>query len=71
MVYPSNVRIESWGRAPDKIWSDEKETSLDVRIPKEAGVEGVADAILNHLAERSDLPGLPIPRTIFTSAKGA
>ena len=27
-VYPSNVRVEAWGRASDKSWSDEKNTSL-------------------------------------------
>jgi len=71
MVHPSNVRIEAWGRAPDKAWSDEKDTSLDVRIPTEAGAGAIADAILEHLRTRKDLPGMtfdfPQPKT----ARGA
>lgn len=63
MVYPSNVRVEAWGRAPDKTWSDEKDTVLDTRVPSVSGVEGVADAILEHLSQRSDLPGLPLARS--------
>jgi hypothetical protein len=57
-VYPSDFQIKSWGRASDGTWSDEKETALDVKIPKEAGAEGIADAILEHLSQRNDLLGL-------------
>ena len=71
MVYPSTVRLESWARASDGTWSDEKETALDITIPLSAGVEGVADTILEHLRTRRDLPGVtfdfPQPKT----AKGA
>jgi hypothetical protein len=62
-VFPSAFSIKAWGRAPDGTWSDENETSFDVRIPIEAGVEGLADAILDHLSKRSDLPGLPISQS--------
>ncbi|MDR3616020.1 MAG: hypothetical protein P4L53_20855 [Candidatus Obscuribacterales bacterium] len=56
----SAVEIKSWGRAPDGTWSDEKATSLNVKIPQEAGAEGIADVILEHLSQRRDLPGLSI-----------
>jgi hypothetical protein len=57
-VYPSDFQIKSWARASDGTWSDEKETALDVKIPKEASAEGIADAILQHLSQRNDLLGL-------------
>lgn len=56
-VFPSCFSVKAWGRAPDSTWSDENDTSFDARIPIEAGVEGIADAILDHLKTRSDLPG--------------
>lgn len=59
-VFPSSFAIKAWGRAPDGKWSDEEETALDVRIPAETGIEAVADAILDHLSNRSDLPHLPL-----------
>jgi hypothetical protein len=59
-ILSSDVQIVSWGRASDGTWTDEKETSLDVRISKESGAEGVADVILEHLHQRTDLPGLSL-----------
>lgn len=70
-VYSSSVRLESWGRASDGSWSDEKETALDTTIPVSAGVEGVADTILAHLKTRGDLPGLVADRSQPKTANGA
>jgi hypothetical protein len=56
-IYPSEVLIESPERAGDGSWSGEKD-ALSVRVPKEAGAEGIADVILEHLSQRTDLPGL-------------
>lgn len=54
--YPSEFWIKSWGRSPDGKWSDD--LLLDMHIPTEHGLEAVADAIINHLNTRRDLPGL-------------
>jgi len=56
---PESIQI-FMGDGPIGTWNDEKETSLDVRIPKEAGAQGIADVILEHLRQRTDLPGLSI-----------
>lgn len=56
--YPSQFLIESWGREPDGKWSDGK--LLELRLPPEAGLSGVIDAILAHLRTRTDLPGLAL-----------
>lgn len=53
--YPSQFLIESWGREPDGAWSDQK--LLELRLPPDAGLNGVIDAILEHLTTRTDLPG--------------
>lgn len=54
--YPSQYLIESWGRAADRKWSDDK--TLELRLPSDVGLEVVIDAILDHLRIRKDLPGL-------------
>lgn len=54
--YPSQYLIESWGRAADRKWSDDK--TLELRLPSDVGLEVVVDAILDHLRIRKDLPGL-------------
>jgi hypothetical protein len=58
-VYPSEVLIESPEKAGDGSWSDEKD-ALSVRVPKEAGAVGIADVILKHLGQRTDLAGLAV-----------
>lgn len=70
-VYPSNFSVKAWGRASNKAWSDEKDTSLDVEIPIEDGVEAIADVILDHLKTRTDLPGLSFGQSQQQTAKGA
>lgn len=64
--YPSQYLIESWGHGPDGKWSDEK--LLELRLPSNVGLEVVIDAILDHLRNRRDLPGLVISR--FQSKMG-
>jgi len=58
--YPSQYLIKSWGRGSDGKWSDEK--ALELRLPSSVGLEVVVDAILDHLRNRRDLPGLVISR---------
>jgi hypothetical protein len=55
--------VISWGRAADGTWGPEKEHALERHIPVNDGIDAIADVILENLAERSDLPGLPIART--------
>jgi len=56
--YPSQYLIESWGRAADQKWSEDK--TLELRLPASVGLEVVIDAILDHLRIRKDLPGLVV-----------
>ncbi|HEY9870596.1 MAG TPA: hypothetical protein V6D08_15630 [Candidatus Obscuribacterales bacterium] len=51
-------------RAADGTWARGKDSNLLERhIPLNEGIAAVVDVILDHLSERSDLPGLPITRT--------
>lgn len=56
--YPSQYLIESWGRAADQKWSEDK--TMELRLPASVGLEVVIDAILDHLRIRKDLPGLVV-----------
>jgi hypothetical protein len=67
--YPSQYLIESWGRASDGKWSDDK--LLELRLPSSVGLEVVVNAILDHLKIRKDLPGLMLDFTQHKKAKGA
>lgn len=67
--YPSQYLIESWGHASDGKWSDEK--LLELRLPSDVGLEVVVNAILDHLKNRRDLPGLDISPFRSKTAKGA
>ncbi|MBS2009178.1 MAG: hypothetical protein JST01_19145 [Cyanobacteria bacterium SZAS TMP-1] len=53
-VYPSGYVVEVFGRAADGTWGEDR--LLSVRIPIDAGVDGVVDTILAHLETRTDLP---------------
>lgn len=57
-IFPSYYSVKSWGRALDGKWTEEEDTVLDVTISAEKGVDAIADAILEHLKTRTDLPGL-------------
>lgn len=54
--YPSGYLVDCWGRAKDGKWSEEQ--SLELRLPSTVGLNGVVDAILDHLKTRKDLPGM-------------
>jgi len=70
-VFPSQFTIKAWGRASDGTWSDENQTALDVKIPAEQGIEAVADAIIEHLKSRKDLPGVVTDFNQPKTARGA
>jgi len=53
-VYPSGYVVEVFGRAPEGTWGEDR--LLSTRIPLDAGVDAVVDAILAHLETRTDLP---------------
>ncbi len=67
--YPSQYLIESWGHGSDGKWSDDK--MLELRLPTPIGLEVVVNAILDHLNNRRDLPGLDRSPFRSTSAKGS
>jgi hypothetical protein len=67
--YPSQYLIESWGRGSDGKWADEK--LLELRLPSQVGLEVVIDAIMDHLRNRRDLPGLVISRFQTQTKNGA
>lgn len=54
--YPSGYLVDCWDRARNGKWSENQ--SLDLRLPTSVGIDGLVDAILNHLETRRDLPGL-------------
>ncbi|MBI1271047.1 hypothetical protein GC174_11505 [bacterium] len=56
--YDQGFLVESWGRAQNGKWSDDK--VLELRLEPEVGIEGVVDAILEHLQTRKDLPGMSL-----------
>lgn len=56
--YPSEYSVKSWGRAANGTWGEEDNLALDIRVPVDKGLKAVADAIINHLGTRRDLPGL-------------
>jgi hypothetical protein len=55
--------VKSWGRAPDGTWGPDKERALERHIPISQGINVLAEVILQHLSERSDLPGLPLTQS--------
>lgn len=67
--YQRGFLIESWGHTSDGKWSDEK--LLELRMPSDVGLEVVVDAVLDHLKNRRDLPGLNISPFRSQTAKGA
>jgi len=70
-VFPSRYSVKAWARAADGTWSDEDKTCLDVSISAQDGPEGVADAILDHLKSRKDLPGVVTDFNQPKTARGA
>jgi hypothetical protein len=52
--YDKGFLIESSGRTPKGIWSEND--VLELRLSPEVGLEGVVDAILDHLKSRKDMP---------------
>ncbi len=54
--YPSGFLLEIFGRAKNGKWSEE--AALELRLTLESGLNGVVEAILEHLKTRKDLPGL-------------
>lgn len=67
--WPSEFVVKAWGRAPNGQWGPEKEPALDIQIP--ANIEKLADAILEHLKTRTDLPGQSLGTSQKQSATGA
>lgn len=67
--YPSQYLLESWGKASDGRWSNDK--LLELRLPSTVELSVVVDAILDHLKTRRDLPGLIIGPSQSKTAKGA
>lgn len=57
--YPSGYLIEVFGRdKKNGKWSED--LALELRLPANVGLSVVVDAILDHLRNRQDLPGLNI-----------
>lgn len=56
--WKSDFVVEAWGRAQNGAWESENNPALSISIPVQSGVEAVADAILDHLKKRNDLPGM-------------
>ncbi|MGH2505922.1 MAG: hypothetical protein ACRDHZ_00650 [Ktedonobacteraceae bacterium] len=56
--WKSDFIVEAWGRAGNGGWESENNPALSVSIPAQSGIEAVADAILDHLNKRNDLPGM-------------
>lgn len=67
--YDKGFLIESSGRTPKGIWSEQD--VLELRLNPEVGIEGVVDAILDHLETRKDLPGSTVDFNQSKTAKGA
>lgn len=66
--YQSQYLLESWGHGPDGKWSDDK--LLELRLPSSVGLDVIVDAILDHLKNRRDLPGLDVRPFRSQTAKG-
>jgi hypothetical protein len=67
--FPSQYLIQSWGHGADRKWSDEK--LLELRLPADVQLDVVVNAILDHLKNRRDLPGLDVSPFRPRTAKGA
>jgi hypothetical protein len=67
--YPTEIIVEAWAKNSDGSWSENK--SFEVSIAIEAGVDGVVDAILQHLSTRKDLPGMTFDFRQPKTARGA
>jgi hypothetical protein len=61
--FDDEFTLKSWGRAPDGTWGPDKDLDLERSIPINQGVDAIVDVILDHLSQRSDLPGLPLARS--------
>ncbi|TXH03396.1 MAG: hypothetical protein E6R05_03140 [Candidatus Moraniibacteriota bacterium] len=67
--YDKGFLIESSGRTPKGIWSEND--VLELRLSPEVGLEGVVDAILDHLKSRKDMPGAVEDFSQSNTVKGA
>lgn len=67
--YERGFVVISCGRKKNGLWSDDK--VLELRMPPDVRIEGVVDAILEHLKTRTDLPGFTFGQSQQQTAKGA
>jgi hypothetical protein len=67
--YDRGYVVISCGRNKNGLWNDD--VALELRMPATVGMEGVVDAILDHLKTRKDLPGMKLDFNQPRTAKGA
>lgn len=56
--WDSEFVVTAEGRGSDGCWNRQGDYLFEKHVPLENGIEAVADAILDHLKTRNDLPGL-------------